>query len=316
VSLTSAAREPDVTDPKLFVIARRCGRLANRLMLFAHFISFAEERRHRVINFTFHSYADLFDATCRDIYCGYPVIGRRSWLDIVPGIGDAIRKTRLLYHVTRAAAVLNGRFPMFGRRVVTLREIPRAAVTPLDSHEVQEQICDARIIFAYGWRFRASHLVQRHAEKIRAYFRPTEFHSCLAEQVLAPLRRDADVVIGVHIRQGDYRRWKGGRCFFPISRYAGWMHELAEQFPSERVTFLVCSDEPRQTQEFPGLSVGFGPGSPFGDILGLAKCDYILGPLSTFSQWASFYGNKPLFLLRALDDRAERDKFRVSYLDA
>jgi hypothetical protein len=93
------------------------------------------------------------------------------------------------------------------------------------------------------------------------------------------------------------------------------MRDLADQFPGERVSFLVCSDEPRRQDEFPGLSVGFGPGSPMGDLYSLAKCDYILGPSSSYSQWASFYGNKPLYQFRDSNDHPEPSKFRVSYLE-
>jgi len=42
---------------------------------------------------------------------------------------------------------------------------------------------------------------------------------------------------------------------------------------------------------------------------------FILGPLSSYSQWASFYGNKPLYQLTGSQDRLDRGKFRVSYLD-
>jgi hypothetical protein len=52
-----------------------------------------------------------------------------------------------------------------------------------------------------------------------------------------------------------------------------------------------------------------------GDLHALARCDYIFGPQSTFPQWASFYGNKPLLLLKDANDRLERAKFRVSWLD-
>src|ERR1035438_5452553 len=78
---------------KLLIVGLRCGRLANRLALFANLIAFAEEHGHRVINFTFHSYAALFEATRRDVFCRYPAATRPSWLDAIPGVGGAIRKT-------------------------------------------------------------------------------------------------------------------------------------------------------------------------------------------------------------------------------
>jgi hypothetical protein len=93
------------------------------------------------------------------------------------------------------------------------------------------------------------------------------------------------------------------------------MREMVAQFPAYRVAFLVCSDEPRSAAEFPGLTIGFGTPSPVADLYALAKCDYIIGPPSTFSQWASFYGSKPLFQLRGDDARIKLENFRVSQLE-
>jgi len=307
---------PFPKDGKLFVISLRSGRLANRLTLFAQFIALAEEQGHRIVNFAFHSYAHLFETTRRDIYCRYPVAERRSWLDVVPGVAAALRKTRICYQIVCYASIWNEHLPIFGKQVVTLREKPRSNVIPLDGPEVQAQIRDARIVFAHGWPFRVpTSWLQRHAGKIRDYFRPIEEYDRASREAVDRLRRDADIVVGVHIRQGDYRTWRWGRYFFPASRYAGWMQELAAQFPDRKVAFFVCSDEPRTADEFPGLSVGLGAGSAMGDLHALAGCDYIFGPQSTFTQWASFYGNKPLFLLNDANARLERAKFRISSLD-
>jgi len=300
---------------KLLVVGLRCGRMGNRLTLFASLVAYAAEHGHRLVNVTFHSYAALFETTRRDIYCRYPVPERRSWLDLVPGVAGAIRKTRVFVHIIRRVSLLNQKLPVFGKRVVTLRESRGQLIILLESPEVQAQIEGASVVFVYGWIFRAPEAMRRQAEKVRAYFRPIAEYEQASAQAVAPLRQNAEVVIGVHVRQEDYRRWRKGTCFFTMPQYAAWMRELAGQFPGQRVSFLVCSDEPRHADEFPGLSVGFGPGSAMGDLYALAKCDYILGPLSSYSQWASFYGNKPLYQLTGSQERLERAKFQVSYLD-
>ena len=302
-------------NPKLFTIGLRCGRLANRMILFANFVALAEEQGHRLINFTFHSYSELFEGTRGNIYCRYPRPERRSWLDLVPGVAVALRKTRIPYHLTRAAAALNERFPVFGQAILTLHELPGQKITLLDGPAYQEKIRPARIVFVYGWWLRTPNLVKKHGGKIRAYFRPVPEFQNASRAAIEPLRRTADIVIGVHIRQGDYRGWQGGKYFFPAARYAAWMNELAAQFPGRKVAFFVCSDEPRHAGEFPGLTVGFGTNSPVADIFALALCDYLLGTKSTFSQWASFYGEKPLLQVCDTNEPAKLDKFRVSYLD-
>lgn len=302
-------------NQKLFTIGLRCGRMANRLILFANFVALAEEQGHRLINFTFQSYAELFEGTRENIYCRYPRPKRRSWMDIVPGVAAVLRKIRILYHATRYISLLNERFPVFGNAVVTLRELPGRRVTLLDGPECQQKIRRAKIVFVYGWSLRAPSLVKKHGDKIRVYFRPIEKFEKASRNAIESLRRGADVVIGVHIRQGDYRQWFGGKYFFPVARYAAWMRELAAQFPDRKSSFFVCSDEPRRAGEFPGLTVGFGADSPVSDVYALARCDYILGTKSTFSQWASFYGEKPLLQVCDTNEPAKLENFRVSYLD-
>jgi hypothetical protein len=306
---------PRFERQKLFTIGLRCGRLANRMILFANFAALAEEQGHRLVNFTFHSYSELFEGTRENIYCRYPRPQRRSWMDVVPGVAAFLRKTRLPYHLTRAISALNERFPIFGSAAVTLHELPGQKITLLDGPEYQEKIKPARIVFVYGWWLRTPNLVKKHADKLRAYFRPVDQLEKASRDAIESLRRAADVVIGVHIRHGDYRGWHGGRYFFPASRYAAWMGELAAQFPGRKVSFFVCSDEARSSREFPGLTVGLGTDSPVSDIYALARCDYIFGTKSTFSQWASFYGGKPLLQVCGNDERAALENFRVSYLD-
>ena len=300
-------------DNKILVVGLRTGRLGNRLVLSANVIGFAAEHGHRVVNVAFHSYAHLFEATRRDIYCRYPVARRRSLFDLIPGAAPAIRKTRIFYQFIRRASEWNDRFPILGKSVFTLREIPRQTIF-LDAPEVQSRMADAKVVFVHGWRIRAPESVRRHADLIREYFRPVAGIEDASRQVVERLRQVAEVIIGVHLRQGDYRTLKQGQYFFPPERYAAWMRELAGHFSGRKTAFFVCSDEPRQASEFTGLTVVIGAGPPVVDLYTLAGCDYILGPPSTFSQWASFYGNKPLYHLRSGDDRVERDRFTVSDL--
>ena len=301
-------------DNKLLVIGLRTGRLGNRLVLFANVIAFAAEHGHRVVNPAFHSYAHLFENTRRDIYCHYPVARRRSVWDRIPGAASAIRKIRILYQLTRLASQSNDRFPLLGSRVLTLREVPRQTIQ-LDAPEVLSRMAASRIVFVHGWRIRARESVRCQAEAVRAHLRPVAEFEQAADRAVDALRRQADVIVGVHVRHGDYRTWRGGRYFFPASRYADWMRALAAQFPGQKVAFLVCSDERRSAEEFPGLTVGLGAGSFLGDLTALSKCDYLFGPVSTFTQWASFYGDTPVFYLRDGGVRIERDRFAVADLD-
>lgn len=146
--------------------------------------------------------------------------------------------------------MFNNHFPLLGQRVLTLREIPGQTIV-LDAPEVQSQMARARIVFVHGWWIRAPESVRRHANLIREYFRPIEEHEQASRQAVEQLRQKADVVVGVHVRLGDNWKWKGGKFYFPVSQYVTWMRELAGQFPGRKVSFLVCSDEPRNEAESP-----------------------------------------------------------------
>jgi len=301
-------------EPQLFVIGLRAGRMANRLVLFANLAALAEEEGHRVINFTLHSYAPDFEAPASDIYCQYPPRQRRSTIDRLPGLSPLLRKTRLCHHAVRLAMGLAERLPALQRRAVVLREKAGTETVSLTGLDFRSQAAGAPVVFVYNWRFRAPGLVRKHAGKLRQFFRPARRWEKAAQEAVAPLRGGADVVVGVHIRRGDYQRWQGGRFFYPISEYAGWMRSVARQLAPKKVAFLICSDEPRTAAEFPDFEIGLGAGSPVGDLTALAQCDLILGPPSTFSQWASFYGDVPLLHLYKRGQEVRLVEFAVSDL--
>jgi len=46
-------------------------------------------------------------------------------------------------------------------------------------------------------------------------------------------------------------------------------------------------------------------------MYGFARCDYLIGPPSTFTMWASFYGQVPLNIICRNDQPQAIDDFRV-----
>ena len=66
------------------------------------------------------------------------------------------------------------------------------------------------------------------------------------------------------------------------------MQHMAERFRPHTVCFHLVSDEPIDPAAFGGLNIEVHRGAPLEDMYLLASCDYIIGPNSTFSHWASF----------------------------
>src|ERR1039458_6367739 len=137
---------PEAGDDKLLIVGLRCGRLGNRIVLFANLIAYAAEHGYRLVNVTFHSYASFFETTRRDVYCRYPIAKRRSLFDLIPGVAAAIRKTRIFVHIIRRVSLLNEKLPLFGKRVFTLRERPGQLIILLETPEVEAPIQDDRLL--------------------------------------------------------------------------------------------------------------------------------------------------------------------------
>ena len=96
--------------------------------------------------------------------------------------------------------------------------------------------------------------------------------------------------------------------FYETHQYAKVMHSIAAQFPGRKVAFLVCSDEQQNPSAFAGLHVTLSDNPAAVDMYALADCDLIVGPNSSFSQWASFYGNVPLHILNYKAHEVFRDR--------
>ncbi len=103
------------------------------------------------------------------------------------------------------------------------------------------------------------------------------------------------ITVGIHIRRGDYAQHMGGKYYFDWPVYSSVMQSISKQVV-ENVRFLICSNESLKLKS--NLDwFQIDDTSPIKDLYALGKCDYIIGPPSSFSQWASFFGHVPLILM-------------------
>jgi hypothetical protein len=119
-------------------------------------------------------------------------------------------------------------------------------------------------------------------------------------------RHTAERIVGVHIRRRDYREFKGGIYFYELDVYTAYMRRMRELLGGQ-CRFIVCCEEALEGSAFADLDIAFGPGDLLGDLFALSACDYIIGPPSTFSGWASFSREIPRHFIQSADPvRAER----------
>lgn len=113
-------------------------------------------------------------------------------------------------------------------------------------------------------------------------------------------REDADYLIGIHIRRGDYKEWRGGKYYFDDAAYYAASQAIQDvlQLRSKKVKYVICSNEEINLDHYDGKYERYVGDSMEHDMYMLSLCDCIVAPQSTFSGWASFLGRVPVFRIR------------------
>ena len=150
--------------------------------------------------------------------------------------------------------------------------------------------------------------------ELQRIFRPREEIMQKAEQMIALIKKEADIIVGIHIRHGDYKIFFNGRYYYTLEEFHQFMLRIQALYNDRRVAFFISSNEPFDVSIFEGCRCHRFGKEPSGDILDLytlSLCDRILGPWSTYSRWASFIGEVPLCFIESKDQQFTDDSFSV-----
>jgi hypothetical protein len=194
---------------------------------------------------------------------------------------------------------------------VGLVRIRRDQELDLNSDAFLEVVRRHRVVFVQDWFFRNGDNCRRYRDVIRAFFTPFDDYLVRAEAAVEKARNRGSLVVGVHVRRGAYRTFKDGRYFYSHDQYRAVMERAEATFSGHDVSFFVCSDEPVPRGAFSGLNVVRGTGHQVEDLFGFSMCDRLLGPPSTYTKWASYYGEVPLYEVSDPDAPPEQVSFAV-----
>ena len=295
----------------MVILIKRFGQLGNRLFLFAHLVANAAEHGYALANPSFNGYARFFRAPATGNFGGLPIrvsvtpdARRERWLDRLFGLVQRPRIFAALHRLRR-------RLP--APALPELLYLDDEHGYDLNNAGYLRLARSPKPVLLHGWCFRDRPNLRKHAPLIRELFQLTEPHRAAVAATLTAARHGADVLVGIHIRRGDYATYCHGRYYYDDATYYRAMRAVAAQFPAgTRVAFLVAaSDTPPPASAFSGLTVHFASGHFVEDLYALAGCDYLLGPPSSYSMWASFYGEVPLLHLHHARQAVELSQFEV-----
>lgn len=272
----------------MLINATKYGQLGNRLQLFAHYLAFAIENDQEIVNLGFDEYANLFENTRKDIYCRYPP--KNSFLKF-----NFLRK--ILYLASRLI-IRTGLAEKIGFKVIHAYPYSKSNMEyRLDDPQFINSINNKNIL-ANGYYFVDYNNLLKHADKIREYFKPSAVHASRINSLVNHARESCDILVGIHIRHGDYKQYRGGKYYYGVAGFLRVMGRTEMLFPGKKVGFLVCSDESHNRDDFSAFTVTYGTRHIIEDMYSLALCDYIAGTPSTYSIWASFHGDVPIYRIK------------------
>lgn len=278
----------------MVIIADKVGQLCNRLFQFSYFIVNGIENNYKVINPSFDEYAIFFETTASNNFKG---------LDISTKITPLKKLDRLLLKFYNKKLL---RFLNFHTEDI------RSSNEIHDLKDVKfRQLAKTKIVFAKGWLFKDEENLKKHRNQLIEVFKPKKQYLNEVENILMDLRSKYDFLIGVHIRRGDYREWNNGSYFFDDEVYLDKMKQIEQEMNTlgKSCCFFVASNEEINVTSFKAINLCYEKRNLITDLYTLAGCDYIIGPPSTFSLWASFYGNVPLQTISSSQEKISLKNF-------
>lgn len=276
---------------KIIILKDNGGRLANQLWNYSSIYSYCLEKKYECRNYAFFRYQHYFNFE----YGGFPF---RMFLKFAQWHKN-YKLSKILNFIYYKIVRL-----FWGSSIIS-DQCHEFLLPPSVSSDVQQQeLIDSidnskkQRFYFNGWLFRNPVGLDKYYSEIKEYFKPKDIYYSRSLEAVSALRNKFKLIVGVHIRQGDYKTWEGGKYYYSgkevgeiLSDYVNYQ----KQFTVAEICFLICSDGLVSEDDFKGLNIYRGPGTEITDLYALSLTDLIVGSNSTYGSWASFYGNIPFF---------------------
>lgn len=255
----------------MIIIDRHVGQMCNRLWSLLPIISYSFERKEKVVILWSPKDIEICFPNLtktKNIYFLFSGVSRPAWW-------------------WRIENVLQGVFPNVNE--------PLEIFNPKGKYHVH---------FIDAWKHSDDvSFINKNKEIIKLLFTPNQ---TVLNKILKSIGFFNGYTIGIHIRRGDYKEFLCGRYYYSIDKWAKYIDFLNSQFDDKQVRFLICSNEQdignKIAELLPYINIiTIADTDGLTDLYALSICDYILGVPSSYSQWASFVGDVPLYLIT--DDR-------------
>ena len=264
-------------NKRVFIISNPYGRWGNRLMLFTYMIAWAKKHDAIVLNPSFVEYSSYFKNFDRRV------------LGIIPN--DLFKLIKI------PECLLDLINESFKR--ITYRKIKMMKIFCFDLETVNEDyesvsfqnfLSSSKVIFFHGFLFgkRNFNIIKFQRNYFNSLFDFTDDIKIRSEEIIKSIQKSK--IIGVCMRQGDYKNHFDGRLYLNDNEYKILIDRIKEFFGNHYGVFVACEEK---KSELIHENAYFNYEEPAVNLCTLSQCDYLIGPASTFMTWAAFLNNVP-----------------------
>lgn len=272
---------------KVVILENNGGRLANQLWQFASIYSYCLEKKIVCENYVFFRYNKYFNFKILNRFVNLFFFDFYNW-------HNNIKLNKILYIIFVKI------FKFINKNYVIETHGKECFLPPsYTDNKTFESLFNkmtaksGKVLYFCGWEFENPIGLKKYHQEIKNLFTPKAEYLNTPSSLIANLKSKYKLVVGVHIRQGDYSTWNGGKFYFTCAEVRVILDDFLCHYHNNDVVFVLCSDENIEDNVFFGLNYVKGPGSEIEDLYTLSKTDLIIGSNSTYGLWAAYYGEIP-----------------------
>lgn len=273
----------------MIILHQKYGQMANRIILISHFAVTSMETGVKLRIQNFDEYKDLFDLAAlkeqKQIKIGKPSYFYKFLISFI---------YRFFRRFNKIAFI----------------DLSDATINHKDEFDVNRFVLENRnkLIIPEGWGFRNHEAINKHSQEIRSIFQPTKATTAILNKFK---KKENEIFIGLHMRKGDYQEYMNGKYYYSDEDYLKFLDHIKNIFSQFEYKIILFSNE-KLDSNLLNETIIEGPGTLIEDFFMLSRCDYIIGPPSTFSLVAAFLGNKKFFHIEISTNLPEINDFKIT----
>lgn len=166
-------------------------------------------------------------------------------------------------------------------------------------------------VFVYGWFFRRENLTIKYRNIFQKKYSLSPSLYKDNKFVIDSLSKKSsnEIILGVHLRRGDYKEWQNGKYYFENKVFDDYINHFTKINNENKVKIILFSNENLEYEESETLYISHEQW--FIDQYIMSKCDYLIGPPSTFTGWASYIGEVPLLCMEKKEAHFLMNDFHI-----